>query len=281
MKRTGAALAAASLGVIAVLGTSAGTGHAAGGSNGPVAFGLTAGQWLVAFPVGDPGEVRRIGEISGLEGDTRLVGIDFRVQDGKLYGVGDRGGVYVVGRAAAGAREVSRLTVPLTGTRFGVDFNPAADRLRIVSDTGQNLRHDVNPGGTTTVDTPLTYPPAVTPAEGIVAVGYTNNDLDTSTSTTLFDLDVALDQLAIQAPANNGTLSATGLLGVGATNAGLDVYSAVTDGRTVRNQVYATLRVEGTWRFYRVAPLTGDVEVVGRYERGTRVTDVAVKLDQG
>ena len=34
--------------------------------------------------------------LSGLVQDTRLVGIDFRVQDGKLYGVGDQGGIYVL-----------------------------------------------------------------------------------------------------------------------------------------------------------------------------------------
>ena len=278
MKRTAAALAATSLGVVAVLGATAGTGHATG-SSGPVAFGLTAAQRLVAFPVKDPGDVRRIGAVSGLAGDTRLVGIDFRVQDGKLYGVGDEGGIYTLNRSDASATKVSQLTVPLSGTRFGVDFNPAADRLRVVSNTGQNLRHDVNTGGATTVDVPLTYPPATTPAEGIFGAGYTNNDLDTSTSTTLFDVDVALDQLAIQAPANNGTLSATGLLGVDASNAGFDVYSAVTDGKTVRNQPYATLRVGGTWRFYKVAPLTGDAELVGGYEDQKRVTDIAVKLD--
>ena len=39
----------------------------------------------------------------------------------------------------ATATFVNALSVPLMGTSFGVDFNPAADRLRIVSDLGQNL----------------------------------------------------------------------------------------------------------------------------------------------
>ena len=35
--------------------------------------------------------------MQGLSGnDTALVGIDFRVQDGKLYGVGNGGGVYTI-----------------------------------------------------------------------------------------------------------------------------------------------------------------------------------------
>ena len=35
---------------------------------------------------------------------------------------------------------MSPLTVGLDGDFFGVDFNPAAKRLRIISNTGQNLR---------------------------------------------------------------------------------------------------------------------------------------------
>ena len=36
---------------------------------------------------------------------------------------------------------VSQLTVGLDGYFFGVNFNPAANALRIISNTGQNLRH--------------------------------------------------------------------------------------------------------------------------------------------
>ena len=59
-----------------------------------------------------------------------------------LYGVGNGGGVYSIDPATAQASFVSQLSVALDGTSFGVDFNPAAGRLRIVSDAGQNLRHN-------------------------------------------------------------------------------------------------------------------------------------------
>ena len=62
--------------------------------------------------------------------DAALIGVDFRVQDGELYGVGDGGGVYRIDTASAAATLVNRLTEPLVGASFGVDFNPAADRLR-------------------------------------------------------------------------------------------------------------------------------------------------------
>ncbi|WP_159043140.1 MULTISPECIES: DUF4394 domain-containing protein, partial [unclassified Streptomyces] len=58
--------------------------------------GLTSDQRLVEFAVSDPSGARSLGRISGLKGDGRLVGIDFRVQNGKLYGVGDKGGVYTL-----------------------------------------------------------------------------------------------------------------------------------------------------------------------------------------
>ncbi len=86
-----------------------------------------------------PGRWCAIGTVSGLSGDTKLIGIDFRVQDGRLYGVGELGGVYTVDTATATATKVSQLTTAPSGTNFGVDFNPASDRLRVINDTGQNL----------------------------------------------------------------------------------------------------------------------------------------------
>lgn len=60
------------------------------------AIGLTADQRVVAFDVDRPSGSSAIGKVSGLRGDTKVVGIDFRVQNGKLYGVGDKGGVYTL-----------------------------------------------------------------------------------------------------------------------------------------------------------------------------------------
>ena len=52
----------------------------------------------------------------GLQVDTRLVGIDHRVQDGKLYGVGDAGGVHAIDADTAAATLVNRLSLALDGT---------------------------------------------------------------------------------------------------------------------------------------------------------------------
>ncbi|WP_434741131.1 DUF4394 domain-containing protein [Micromonospora sp. SH-82] len=242
------------------------------------AIGLTQGQRLVRFDVDRPGSAELIGRVR-LTGGEDLVGIDYRVQDGRLYGVGDEGGVFVLSTRTAVATRVGRLSVALQGSFFGVDFNPAADRLRIISDEGQNLRHNVN-DGTTIVDGTLTYPPSATTARGVTGAAYTNNDLDSATATTLFDIDTLLDQVAVQSPANSGQLAATGRLGVDSgIRAGFDIYSTVRGGRTVANEGFAVLPVDGRRTVFSVDALTGTATPLGSF-RGYRVTDIALPLGQ-
>jgi Domain of unknown function (DUF4394) len=243
--------------------------------------GLTAAGKLVCFEDDDPRDADRIGTVSGLQMDTKLVGIDYRPATGDLYGLGDRGGVYIVDASNAKASLRSRVNVALEGTQFGVDFNPTVDRLRIVSDTGQNLRANVD-DGTTTEDSDLNYlgPPPANPAPGVTAVAYTNNDVDPNTATTLFDIDTSLDQVAVQAPPNAGTLNPTGKLLVDARSpVGLDIYSTiVSSGMTVDNDAFASLATPSGRAFYAIDPLTGRATFKGQFR--FRVVDIAIPLDQ-
>ncbi|MGW0843273.1 DUF4394 domain-containing protein [Streptomyces sp. NPDC002787] len=250
------------------------------------AIGLTADQRLVVFPVDKPGATVPLGRVGGLKGDTRLVGIDYRVQNNKLYGVGDKGGIYTIREVGAKATKVSQLTVALKGKAYGVDFNPAANRLRVISDTGQNLRHNLDDpqgapaAGTTAVDGTLTNPPvppatAGATAQGVAGAAYTNNDLDATTATTLFDLDTALDQVSVQSPANAGNLAPTGKLGVDAPlNSGFDIYSSARSG------VNAGYAVTGA-RVFGVDLLTGKASAKGNFPKGRKVVDLAIPLRQG
>ncbi|MET9931588.1 DUF4394 domain-containing protein, partial [Streptomyces sp. NPDC006324] len=70
-------------------------------NHGLISVGLTSDQRLVGFDVRDPADIWSLGKVAGLKGDGRLVGIDFRVQNGKLYGVGDKGGIYTLSDKAA------------------------------------------------------------------------------------------------------------------------------------------------------------------------------------
>jgi Domain of unknown function (DUF4394) len=245
-------------------------------------IGLTSDQRLIRFDEDNPEDARTIGMVSGLGPDTSLVGIDFRVQDGKLYGVGNQGGVYTIDTNYAIATFVNSLTVPLNGASFGVDFNPAADRLRIISDTGQNLRHNVNAGGVTIADATLNYT-AGTAATGVTGAAYTNNDLDPNTGTTLLDLDSNMDQVAVQSPPNNGSLVATGKLTVDTTPAvGFDIYSTIRNGTTFDVEAFASLTsaLDGRVRFYEINLFTGKATQRGRFKSQDQVIDIAIPLSQ-
>jgi hypothetical protein len=157
------------------------------------------------------------------------------------------------------------------------------DRPRIVSDTGQNLRDNVD----TIVDGRLTYPPTPpaqpdpTPAMGVTGAAYTNNDADPNTRTTLFDLDSVLDQTVIQAPANAGLLSPTGKLGVDTGAAvGADIYSWVRDGTTVDVRGLAALTVDGKSRLYRLDLLQGRASDRGAFSSRNQLTGIAIPLNQ-
>src|SRR6266511_4548638 len=83
---------------------------------------------------------------------------------------------------------------PPRGTWFDVDFNPAANRLRGISDRGQNLRHNLDdPTGPPTRGHSgrhrPDHPPATEVTSGVTGAAYHNNDGDPDTATTLFTLE--------------------------------------------------------------------------------------------
>ncbi|MCY0937557.1 DUF4394 domain-containing protein [Streptomyces sp. H34-S4] len=253
-----------------------------GGHKSLTAIGLTSDQRLVEFTVDRPGKTMSIGKVTGLMDDTRLVGIDFRVQNEKLYGVGDKGGIYTLDTHNAKAMKVSQLTIALSGMQFGVDFNPAANRLRVISNTGQNLRHNIDDAAAplvTTTDGMLTNP--TTPpstAMGVTGAAYTNNDLNAATATSLFDVDTTNDRVSLQSPANAGTLAPTGNLGVNAgPDAGFDIYYSAKHGT---NQGFAALNTDGAFRLYDINVLTGAARDLGTFSQRQQVTDLALPLNQ-
>ena len=243
--------------------------------------GLTDDNKLVEFSSDNPSP-RETGTISGLgEGDTKLIGIDYRAKDSKLYGVGDKGGIYTI-ETSGQATSVGRLTIAPQGTNFGVDFNPAADALRVVSDTGQNLRQPMatTPLPATVADTQLSTPPAAPPTNGMSGAAYTNNDTDPNTATTLYNLDTTTDQIMIQSPANSGQLAPTGKLTVDAGPiAGFDIYSTSTGGSITGQQAFATLDVNGQYGLYRITLFSGKAEPVGS-GLNRNMVDIAIPLNQ-
>jgi hypothetical protein len=137
------------------------------------------------------------------------------------------------------------LATLLAGTSFGFDFNPTVDRIRVISNTGQNLR--LNPNDGTVAATDLVLNPG-TPM--VSAAAYTNNFPGAAT-TVLYDIDPATDKLYMQNPPNNGTLVEVGALGINAeTDNGFDI-----GGNS--GKAYAVLTVGATTKLYTINLTTG------------------------
>ncbi len=161
-----------------------------------------------------------------------------------------------------------------------MDFNPAADALRIISNTGQNLRHPfADPAAATVADGALNYT-AGTTALGTTAAAYINNDTSADTGTFLFNIDATLNQLNLQVPPNAGSQVRVGTLGVDpGTAVGFDIYTKVKDEIASENTGYATFVIDGVTRLYEINLLTGKASRIDLI-RDT-VVDIALPVEQG
>jgi Domain of unknown function (DUF4394) len=145
-----------------------------------------------------------------------LVGIDVRPADKMLYGVSADGKIMIVDPATGKTTMKSQISEALPkGVDMVVDFNPVADRLRMIGSDGTSLRINVD-DGKATVDGRLKY--AETDANKgkapKVSLGaYTNSTAGTK-ETALYDIDVAAGVLVKQAPPNDGILNTVGPLGI-------------------------------------------------------------------
>jgi hypothetical protein len=229
--------------------------------------------------------------ITGLQVGERLVGIDVRPVDNRLYALTDAGRVYVVNTATGaltatapfGANGVlmpgemafqSALLLPgMPANVFGVDFNPSSDRLRsVVSDNRASLRSVIE-SGVTFVDTALTkMGPTLTPVSATsAAYSGSNPGTPAPTATTLYVIDTANDHLFVQNPPNDGILNPTTLpLGVAAdATGGFDIVG--------RQTAFAALTVGASNGFYSVNLATGAATLVGLIGDGTgTVTGLAM-----
>ncbi|HOT79006.1 MAG TPA: DUF4394 domain-containing protein [Microthrixaceae bacterium] len=256
---------------------------------------LTDTGQLACIEGADTDATKVIGTLTGLESNETLVGIDYRSPfkdaggvsnnvpvEGTLYGLGNLGGLYSINPSTAVATKKAQISVALAGTAFGIDFNPTVDRLRVVSNTGQNLRVNVDTGAAL-VDGGLVS--GGTTATGVAAAAYTNVDSDPATGTTLFDIDVNSDQLLVQNPPNDGVLVGIGApLGIDATGpVGFDLYSSVKDiGGGVLTTTdlagYATVATAAGRSLYQVTPFSGRLVNLG--DLGLPVRDIAIPLAQ-
>ena len=196
------------------------------------------GNVLIAFDHAAPGTTLSSNPITGLQSGEQILAIDFRPASGQLYALGSSSRLYVVDPSTYVATPVGAapFTPSISGARFGLDFNPTVDRIRLVSDAEQNLRLHPDTGALAGIDAALAYA-AGDPGSGadpsVTAVAYTNS-VAGATSTTLYAIDEARDTLvrigslgAAPVSPNSGQLFTVGALGSDAGSAtAFDISSA-------------------------------------------------------
>lgn len=188
-------------------------------------FALTVSNQIWRFDSASPGTIDGTAAIANLNAGERVVGMDFRPRTGGLYALG-------VNNNGTGTDARLLLVNPLTGAStqvgsgftlaagdatgaFGFDFNPTADRIRVVNKAGLNVRLNPDTG-------------AVTPDVNIVlggpvdAAAYDRN-FDAkfgANGTTLYTINSTTGQLQTQGTVNGvvspntGTQVVVGPLGV-------------------------------------------------------------------
>lgn len=257
------------------------------------AVAVTASNKLLKFNAGRPGRILTTLNITGLQAGETLLGIDYRVSKDQLYALGSTGRLYILNEDTAVASVVGMpFAVKLDGTQFGFDFNPAVDRIRVISNSGQNLR--LHPDTGAVVDSSATIEGVQTDSKLTYATGdvnfgrlpsavgaaYSYNKADPKV-TTNFALDAATGALVTQG-SREGVVPAvspnTGLLfTVGSTNM---VFSTASfDIQALSDVAFAALNSEGApaSRWVTIDLNTGAARLLGTVGGGERVVGIALE----
>jgi hypothetical protein len=230
-------------------------------------IGLVDGKSIVMI---DPATRKVTGQAVIKGTDTMIAGIDVRPADGLLWAIANDGTIYTIDPKTGRSTKKSKLSEAWkAGVTTTIDFNPVADRLRVMGSHGVSVR--VNPDdGKVTIDGAHKYKEGDANAgktPKIIAGAYTNSKKG-ATATTLYNIDAATGALVTQAPPNDGVLNTVGPLGI--TLAEPVAFNIVVDGEGNA----AWLTTGGV--LYSVDLKTGKASAAGKIEGlNGRLVDIA------
>jgi hypothetical protein len=236
---------------------------ASAGAHAVTLVGLTSASELARIDTADIAGATTT-PISGLASGDRLVGIDLRPGDGRIYGVSLMNRLYTVDAMTGMATQVAMLATPVVQANlaYGLDFNPVADfngaaSLRLVSSAGGNYAVNASTGAVGNTASNI--------GGGFTGVAYTNSmplPAMAPPGTALYYINSSSDML-MMAPAsfNSPVITAVGALGV-------DVLKA--NGFDIANGMgYAALNVDDgsslATGIYRIDLGTGAATLLGTY----------------
>ncbi|CUB04686.1 DUF4394 domain-containing protein [Marinomonas fungiae] len=242
-----------------------------------------------------PSDVLSSFPVTGLLEADRIIGIDFRVARGVLYALANSGRLYRLDTQSGQAElvEGSESITEMAVGPYGFDFNPAADKLRVVGNHNKNMRLDPDSGARVDFDKQQagvqtdpdlafseTDSQALTNPD-IVAAAYTYNSSD-SKMTTNYAIDRRTGMLLIQgtkegvSPSvspNLGVLYTVGALGTG------PIKDASFDISDISNTALAAIwPIEGRQtQLMKVDLETGHATAIGVLGNGGHVSGLAIE----
>ncbi len=271
------------LAAAALLAACATTTEPEGAARKETVFAVTDQAELIKFNAGQPRRILARLPLQGLAKGDSLVGIDFRVSRGVLFGLSASGRLYTINTSTGQLSAVgSAAPVALQGQTVGVNFNPAADRIRVVTDSGQNLRLHPETGAVAATDPALAYAAGDVrqgQAPRLAAAAYTYNKTNDKL-TTNYAIDRAGGVLVTQGTVegvnpvvspNTGLLHSVGPLGTGAVDA------AALDIADTDNAALAALRQGGRTRLHLLNLATGQAQVLGTVGDGRALWGMAIE----
>lgn len=232
---------------------------------------LTDRNELIRFRDSEPGRTAMVA-ILGTEG--RVLAIDVRPANRTLYAIDDKSTLYTLDPHTGHAAKIATLSAALEdATHALADFNPQADRLRVIGAGGQSLRVNVETGQTV-VDGRLKFAPGDAHAGKTprVLAGAYLNSIPNAPNTQLFEYDAETGAYLIQDPPNDGVLQTVGdpPLPAGVAVDAMDIHT------TPDMRDYTGFAVARN-NLYRFAISSGRLTPVGPIAAGARrVVDIAV-----
>lgn len=257
---------------------------------------LLSNNRLIKFNVAHPDSIISRVSLQGFkQQDERIVGIDYRVAYGVLYAVSNTGQVYTVNTDSGQVTPIGEPSqqVVLEGALYGVDFNPAADRIRVVTDASVNSRMhpetglyvDNNPDlAGVQLDASLQYSLGDVShgvAPHLVAAAYTYN-AQNSKLTTNFAIDAVQGALVTQGTRetdkeqvspNTGRLYTVDKLATG------PVADAHFDIADVTNAAYVALSVQENqpYTLYKINLDNAQLMKIGEIASGQPIVGIAIE----
>ena len=255
------------------------------------------GLQIARFPLDAPGAGSLAGVIGVAPGE-RLVGMDLRPRTGQVFALGinsalDRGTLYRLEPQSMGTTAVATAigavgqiafvdntgaALDLSDISVGLDFNPMADRVRVVDASGLNFRLNPDTGAPVDGDAAMVginsdaaiSAPLATQLGG---TAYTNN-VNMPSATTQYTIDQQSAKLYVQNPPNSGVqtlpldITVAGQPLEFGGGVGFDIAPGVATSMAnmpvmAGNGYFTSSRTAGQPTLYRIALNTGVASVLG------------------